>query len=250
MIVDVAAFTGAWPSHPVQGRMDQVIGSLNAVGVDRILFSPLDGVWCRNPHLYNGPLYRACADRNDLLPVPVIDPTITTWEAEVEEAVEEGAKALRLFPNYHGYALVDVEHLWTPVHTAGLVTIIQTRMEDPRRQHPASVVADVSVSEIVEVSEKHPDIRIVMGGARTGDIRSQKEAMLACENLYADVSQADWLDAVLVLVEEGLGERLLFGSHTPLFIPHSAVARVITDVDDDVADAILGRNAIQLFGIQ
>ncbi len=250
MIVDIAAFTGAWPSHPVHGRMGKVIESLKSVGVDRVLFSPLDGVWCRSPHLYNGPLYRACSGREDLLPVPVVDPTITTWETEVAEAVEEGARAIRLFPNYHGYTLADVEHLWGAIQNVGLITIVQTRMEDPRRQHPASVINDVAVSEIVDISRNHSDLNFVIGGARTGDIRAQMDALRAGGNLYADVSQADGLDAVLVLIEDGLSESLLFGSHAPLFIPHSAVARVITDIDDDTAMSILGRNAIRLFGIQ
>ena len=49
-VVDVSAFTGAWPSHPVNGRLDQVVESLKKVGVDRVMCSPLDAVWCRNPH--------------------------------------------------------------------------------------------------------------------------------------------------------------------------------------------------------
>jgi len=175
---------------------------------------------------------------------------MATWEAEVGEAVEMGAKALRLFPNYHGYSLEDVTSLWDPIHTTGLVTIIQTRMEDPRRQHPASVVEDVAVKQILELGGKRPDLKLVIGGARTGDIRSASEVLRGNENLYADVSQADGLDAVKVMVEDGLAESLLFGSHAPLFIPHSAVARVITDIDDDLADAILGRNAARLFAIQ
>ena len=105
MIIDVAAFVGAWPSHPVHGRIDTVVESLKAVGVDRVMCSPLDGVWCRNPHLYNGLLYETCSEHEDLLAVPIIDPTLATWPAEIGEAVRSGVSAIRVLPNYHSYAL-------------------------------------------------------------------------------------------------------------------------------------------------
>ena len=41
MIVDVAAFTGAWPSHPVHGRLDDVVAGLYGLALMalvRILF--------------------------------------------------------------------------------------------------------------------------------------------------------------------------------------------------------------------
>lgn len=249
MIIDVSAFTGAWPTHPVNGRLDDVNNSLAQVGVDHALCSPLDAVWCRNPHLYNGPLYRACEGRPDLLPVPILDPTVATWKAELDEAVACGAKAIRVLPNYHGYSLHQVDAFWDAVSETPLVAIVQTRMEDPRRQHPLAVVEDVPAKEVADLSGKRPNLNLVIGGPRTTEIRSLKDALKDQPNLYADVSQADGLDALRVLVEDGLERSLLFGSHAPLFMAHSAVARVLTDVGDEVAEAILGINACRILNI-
>jgi predicted TIM-barrel fold metal-dependent hydrolase len=249
MIVDVTAFAGAWPSHPVHGRLEDVVDSLKQVGVDCVMCSPLDAVWCRNPHLYNGPLLQACKGRTELLPVPIIDPTLATWAGEIDDAVAAGAKAIRLLPNYHSYGMSEVDALWDAVAANNLVIFVQTRMEDPRRQHPLSVVGDVPVADIVALARKRAGLKVVIGGVRTGEIRSVKEALLDVEGLYADVSQADGLDAIRVLVQDGVSEKLLFGSHAPLFIPHSAVARVVTDIDDGSAEAILGGNAAALFGM-
>lgn len=249
MIVDVGAFTGAWPSHPVHGRLEDVVASLNHVGVDRILVSPLDAVWCRNPHLYNGPLYRACEGRDDLLPVPILDPSIATWKEELTRAVDSVVQAIRLLPNYHGYVLADQDAFWDAVSERGIVVFVQTRMEDPRRQHPKSVVEDVAVNEIVELADQRRDIRFVIGGARTGEIRGASDALKERSNLFADVSQADGLDAVRILVGQGLMEKLLFGSHAPLFIPEAAVARVVTDLTDEVAEYVFGANAEQLMSL-
>jgi predicted TIM-barrel fold metal-dependent hydrolase len=250
VIIDVSAFTGAWPTHPVNGRLDDVNGSLAKVGVDYALYSPLDAVWCRNPHLYNGPLYRACEGRPDLLPVPFLDPTVATWKTELDEAVERGAKAIRVLPNYHGYRLDQVGAFWDAVSETLLVAIVQTRMEDPRRQHPLAVVEDVPAKEVADLGGKRPNLKLVIGGPRTAEIRSLKAELKDQPNLFADVSQADGLDAIRVLVEDGLTGSLLFGSHAPLFVPHAAVARVITEVDDAVAERILGGNAGKLFNVK
>ena len=67
--------------------------------------------------------------------------------------------------------------------------------------------------------------------------------------MYADVSQADGTDVLKVLVDEGLGERLVFGSHAPLFNAHAAMLRVVTDLEDEEAERILSRNVETLLRI-
>jgi predicted TIM-barrel fold metal-dependent hydrolase len=242
MVTDLAAFCGAWPAHPVQGRLRDVVDSLTQVGVDRIALSPLDAVWCRNPHVYNAALIETCSVDDRLLPVPVIDPGIVTWEAELETASEAGVRLIRLFPNYHGYSLSDADPLLQRMSEGGLCVIVQTRMEDPRTQHPLSVVDDVSADEIGATTLRHPSLRVVIGGARVGELRKLNERIKDAEHLYADVSQADNADVLKVLIDDGLGERLVFGSHAPLFNAHAAMMRVVTDVEDDEAETILSRN--------
>jgi len=90
----------------------------------------------------------------------------------------------------------------------------------------------------------------VIGGPRSSDIRSLKGQLLNQENLYADVSQADGLDALKVLVDDGLGEKLVFGSHAPLFDVHAALSRVLADLDDLSAQAILSGNATRFLDLE
>ena len=63
----------------------------------------------------------------------------------------------------------------------------------------------------------------------------------------ADVEQ-NFGETIRSLVDDGLAPKLLFGSHAPFFIPYAAVARVVTDIDDADASAILGENALRLLG--
>lgn len=244
MIIDINAYTGHWPSHPVEGALDSVRASLREYGVERMCVSPLDAAWCRNPHRFNDSLYAASVVTDDVWPVPVLDPTIATWRAELERSrAQPRVRLVKLLPAYCGYDLDFASELFTALARAGLGVIVQTRLEDPRRQHPLAQVPDVPAAEIAEAAKRHPDLLIIIGGPRTGEVRALKDRILELPNLYADVSQSDGMDAVKVLVEDGLRDKLLFGSHAPLFIPYSAISRVVTDLSDDDAAAILGENA-------
>ena len=111
-----------------------------------------------------------------------------------------------------------------------------------------NVRVDTKTNTVAKLAAGHPDLTVIIGGPRTAEIRKLKERLLESPNLYADVSQADGMDAVKVLVEEGLSHKLVFGSHAPFFIPYSALSRVVTDIDDGAAEAILGGNAARILG--
>ncbi len=244
MIIDINAYTGNWPSHPVDGALSRVRASLKEYGVDRICVSPLDAAWCRNPHRFNDDLYTASGETDDVWPVPVLDPTIATWRDELERAkAQPRVRLVKLLPAYSRYDLNVASDLFASLAGAGLGVIVQTRLEDPRRQHPLAQVPDVPAAEVADAAERHADLLVIIGGPRTGEIRALTDRLQDLPNLYADVSQSDGMDAVKVLVEDGLRDKLLFGSHAPLFIPYSALSRVVTDLPDGDASAILGGNA-------
>ena len=115
-------------------------------------------------------------------------------------------------------------------------------------QHPLARVPDLPAAEVADAAARHPELTVILGGARTGEIRALRERLRALPHFYADVSQSDGLDAVRLLVETGLGDKLLFGSHAPLFMPHAALARVVIDLADADAAAILGGNAARALG--
>jgi uncharacterized protein len=244
VIIDVNAFAGHWPFSPVRGDLPAVRASLQALGVERLCVSPLDSAWCRNPHLANAALYESAATFEDVWPVPVLDPTVATWRAQLARAASEPrVRLVRLLPTYSPYRLTQADALLRAAAEAGLGVLVQTRLEDPRCQHPLARVPDLPASEVAEAAARHPELTVILGGARTAEIQALRERLRAMPHFYADVSQADGLDAVRLLVEQGLGDKLLFGSHAPLFVPHAALARVVTDLPDADAAAILGGNA-------
>lgn len=246
MIIDLNSFIGSWPSHPVKGEPEHVWPSLRAVGVTRIFVSHLSAVWCRNPHVYNQVLYETVATTEDVWPVPVLDPTAADWKHELERASgHDRVKMVRLLPNYGGYELADVGDFLTAIQSADLSVIVQTCLEDPRRHHPLAIVPSVPASAVVEMAKDFPQLRVLIGGAKAAELRNLTDPVLALSNVYADTAHVDGLDAMKLLVDNGLGDRLVLGSHAPLFISHAALGRVVTDLEDDAAHRILKDNALR-----
>ena len=248
MIIDVNAWTGPWPALVnVPHDAASVRASLREYGVERIFMAPLAAAWSANPHLCNSVVYEAADEFDDISPVPVIDPTLPTWPDELEKATGHRAvRMIKLLPGYGGYDLVVADDLFEEAGRAGLAVKVQVRIEDPRRHHPMAQVPDFPAQAVLEVASRHPDLKLVIGGAVAASLRDFAAELRELPGLYADTSQVDGVDSVKMLVEEGLGNKLLFGSHAPVFMPAAAVARVLNDLSDDVAMLIMKENAARL----
>jgi uncharacterized protein len=124
-------------------------------------------------------------------------------------------------------------------------------MDDPRRQHPRAQVPDVPAATVLDAAARHPELSILLTGAQAPALltmagRLTKERV---NNLWADTSQADGAGTVAALMETAWRDRLVFGSHAPLFIPYAAMARVLLDLDDLTASRVLQDNASILLGL-
>ena len=241
-IVDINAWTGHWGTFPVKGGVDEVREALMGIGVGRICLSPLHAVWCHNPHHCNDLVYEAARRYGEIEPVPLLDPTIPSWRGELDRARRQ-ARLVKLVPAYSQYELTEAEALLEGLEESGLGVIVQTRIEDQRRQHPLARVPDLPSTTVAEMAERHPTLVVILGGATWRMILDLRDVLLNLPNFYAEVSQADGMDSLKLFVEAGLTDRLLFGTHAPLFVPMAGLARVVTDLEDEPATAILGGNA-------
>lgn len=246
---DLCAWTGHWAGLPRQTDSEDVLASLAAVGVARVCLSPLDGVWALNPHLANDAIYRLAKQSPQVYPVPLLDPTLPTWREEIERAqAVPRLRLVRLAPAYSGYDLEAADELLAALETAGLGAAVQVRIEDPRRQHPRAQVPDVPVASVVAAARRYPEVPLVLAGASARGVEEVLPALGELPRLYADTAQVDGMDGVRRLVDAGAGQRLLFASHAPLFMPQAAVVRVLADFDDAEAWALLAGNAAGLLG--
>ena len=251
MIIDVNAWTGPWPTLVnVPHDAASVRASLRAYGVERIFLAPLAAAWSANPHLCNADVYEAASEFEDISPVPVIDPTLPTWREELEKATGHHAvRMIKLLPGYGGYELAVADDLLTEAGRADLAVMVQVRIEDPRRQHPLAQVPDYSTQAVLEAAKRHPNLNLVIGGASAATLRECAAQVRDLPGLYADTSQVDGVDGVKMLVDAGIGDKILFGSHAPLFTPAASIARVLIDLYEDTALGIMEDNAAGLLGV-
>ena len=251
MIIDVNAWTGPWPALVnVPYDVASVRSTLRAYGVERIFMAPLAAAWSANPHLCNQVVYEAADEYADISPVPVIDPTLPMWPEELEKAAGHRAVPMfKLLPGYGRYGLDAADELFEEAGRASLAVMVQIRIDDPRRHHPLAQVPDVHAGEVVETAKRHPDLKLVMGGASAATLRELAAQVRDLPGLYADTSQVDGVDSVKTLVDEGIGGKLLFGSHAPVFMPSAALARVLNDLPDDVAGGIMKDNTAGLLSV-
>ena len=248
MIIDVNAWTGPWPALVnVPYDVASVRSSLREYGVERIFMAPLAAAWSANPHLSNPDVYEAAEKYGDISPVPVIDPTLPTWPEELAKATGHRAvHMIKLLPGYGRYDLAAADELFEEAGRANLAVMVQIRIDDPRRHHPLSMVPDVPAGDVVEAAKRHPDLKLVMGGVSAATLREYAARIRDLPGLYADTSQVDGVDSLMMLVDAGIGGKLLFGSHAPVFMPAAALARVLNDLPDEAAVSISEENAAGL----
>jgi predicted TIM-barrel fold metal-dependent hydrolase len=248
-IIDINAWTGSGMTCRLPGTVDQVLAALARAGVERACLTPLDAIWHHNPHLANDDLFAAARTHPQMLPVPLLDPTVPTWPEELDRAAGEQARMVKLVPAYSQYDMAVADSLLDAVQEKGLAVVVQVRVEDPRHHHPLAQVPDYPAEGVAQMARKRRGLRVVIGGAATGSILALRGALAEVPDLYADLSQADGMDAVRRLVDAGLVDKLLFGTHAPVFEPLAGLARVLPELDDSAAWAILGGNAARLLGL-
>lgn len=245
-MIDTCAWTGHWGSCALPGAPTEVVDMVADVGAAQVWLSPLDGVWAHNAHAANAVVYTAASADARVRPVPVIDPTLATWHEELQRAVEADAPVVRWLPSYSGFEIAGASEAAAAIGAVGRRLWVQVRLEDPRRHHPRAVVPDAVPGEVVELARRHPDMDVIVGGATWKQILDLAPAILDLPRCWADVSQADGMDSLLRLVDAGLGERLLYGSHAPFFLPLAGVARILLDLDDETSSRLLHDNAAAL----
>jgi predicted TIM-barrel fold metal-dependent hydrolase len=120
-------------------------------------------------------------------------------------------------------------------------------MEDTRTQHPLLQVPDVNVEPLIELVKARPRLRLVV----LNGMRSVRGALLAklleAGQIYLEIATLEGVGGVAKLLQSMPVERLLFGSHLPLFHLESAALKLReSDLSTAQTDAITHKNANRL----
>jgi predicted TIM-barrel fold metal-dependent hydrolase len=249
-VIDVNVSLSRWPFRRLpHDEPALLVAQLRGRDVTQAWAGTFDGIFHKDLGSANARLAGDCRRYGPGLLVPFgsVNPKLPDWQEELRRCHEEHKMpGIRLHPNYHGYGL-DYPALAQLLHLAGtrrLVVQLAVSVEDERTQHPLMRVPPVDVSALDQVVKSAPGLRLVILNA---DPSRQLEPYRKASSrgpVFFDCAMVEGTGGLGRLARELSIDRLLFGSHFPLFYFESALFKVKeAGFTESERQAILDRNA-------
>ena len=258
MIVDLNAYLGHWPFRRLRhNTAEGLLALMDRAGIALACVSSASAIFYKNSQAGNEELHEQIADHADrLVPFAVINPTYADWEHDLQVCADDfGARGLRLYPHYHGYAPGDAccGELIAAATERGMIVSIPIRQIDQRQRHWLLEIADVALSDLAALVARHPDARFVFlnglnfVGSPLGQPGSDLPANYAIGISRLSAVMAEEIRKLL----DNLGpERVVFGTGMPFKYPEVALLKVeVLHATDEEKRAILSGNALRMLGM-
>jgi len=231
-LVDVNVNLSRWPLRRVRGDTTRELAAmLDRHGVTQGWAGSLDGLLHKDIASVNSRLAEECRThaRGRLLPFGSINPKLPDWEEDLRRCAEvHRMPGIRLHPNYHGYTLDDGDfgRLLRLATERRMIVQLALVMEDERMMHPLLRVGPVNTTPLVQLVKQTPGLRLVLLNAlRTVRAQSLLD-LIASGEVYVEIAMLEGVGGIANLLEQLPVDRLLFGSHAPLFYFESALLKL------------------------
>jgi len=252
-MTDVNVNLSRWPFRRLMGdEPERLMAGLREHNVTRAWAGTFDGILHKDISSANMRLANECRryGAGILIPFGSVNPKLPDWEEDLRRCHEDWQMpGIRLHPNYHGYGLGDsvFSELLHLAAARRLLVQLATCMEDERTQHPLMRVPPVDLSPLPQLLRREPDARLIILNSDPLRDFGHSEEILSAGGVYFDISMVEGVGGVARLARNISVERVLFGSHYPLFYFESALLKVreagFTDAE---SQALLGGNARRL----
>ncbi len=226
-MIDVNVNLSRWPTRRL--RFDEasaLADMLKSHGVVRAWAGSFDGLLHKDIAAVNARLAADCRSVKELelIPVGSINPLLPDWQEDLRRCHEEHhMRAVRVHPNYHGYGLdhPNFAELLKLAHSRRLIVMLPVQMEDERVMHPLLRVKPVDLEPLRKILPAFPETNLVILNAGKGML-SKIVSLVSLAKVYLDIATLDGLAVIEEVVRDVPLDRILFGSHAPLFYFESA----------------------------
>jgi len=255
MITDVNVYLERWPFRRLPcDEPARLVDKLRAGGVTQAWVGSFDGLLHKDIGGVNARLADVCKKVNPQLLIPFgsVNPKLPDWPEDIRRCHEDyRMPGIRLHPNYHGYTLDDpaFAELLTLAEKRGLIVQLAVRMEDVRTQHPLMQVPDVDVGPLVQLVKDRPRLRLVLLNSSRTVRGSVLANLVSAGQVHFEIAMLEGIGGVAKFLDSAPLDRVLFGSHLPLFNLESATLKLRESVLSAAQkNAITHENAKRLLG--
>lgn len=249
-IIDVNVTLGRWPFRRVFGdEPRELVDVLRERGVAQAWTASIDGLFHRDLAGANARLADDCRRFGEgrLIAFGSINPMLPDWRDDLRRCRDDHKMpGVRLHPNYHGYRLDHPEfaEALAAIHDAELIAQLTMSMEDERTQHPVFRVPRVDPAPLPVLLKRWPKLRLTLLNAFPGVNLAQAASLAQTSASTFEIATLEGIGGVGNLVEAVGTDRVLFGSHAPLFYWESSRLKVQeAGLKPDAVRAILEGNA-------
>lgn len=232
-MIDTNVTLERWPFRRLNlDEPSKLVTKLQSRGVTQAWAGSFDGLFHRDIAAVNQRLADACqqAGKDFLRPFGTVNPVLPDWQDDLRRCHEvHKMPGVRLHPNYQGYTLDDPRfaELLSRASERGLIVQLALSMEDERTQHALHLVPHVDPKPLAAIVAKLPRLKLVLLNAfRSLPVLKAAEVAKAGQ-VWFDIAMLESVAGVTKLIEQVSPERVLFGSHSPLFYLESAELKLV-----------------------
>jgi predicted TIM-barrel fold metal-dependent hydrolase len=190
----------------------------------------------------NDMLYQACRDDPALVPCPIIMPNsgydYQPEEAQVEEAMRQGAGAMWIRPQADYWTLAEwvCDRLFNALEAHRMPVLCLERL--------------VPLEQVAELAQRYPRLPLIVAESNYRQQRILLPLLETFSNVYLSLGNNYIVyKGIEQFVERGMTERLLFGTGFPVSDPMNAVTQLMyAEISEEQRQLIGAGNMERLMG--